>query len=139
MSTSRIQNDELSFQVPKRDTLNAAADDNCLPEWQASLDRLGFTVVCVQLPRCQRAFENAGFGESVGTEMQSAELGHFDSVQYKSRPAFFFYVATPRLADALQFLKADLEKRGLLDISAIGQCDASEKCWREFWPGLTKP
>lgn len=134
MSASRFSTDGLGIPAPAPAALDPA-DANYTGAWNETLGKLGLSVIVIQMDRCNKVFADAEFIESLGEEMNRAGLGRFDSVQYEPRIRFFFYAGTACLGEALNFLKSGLEKCGLMDLSAIGYFDATEKIWRTFHPG----
>jgi hypothetical protein len=138
MSEPRFSTDGLNTAKPNPNGINAA-DANFSGEWNDIIGKLGFTVIVIQMERCQEIFKDVDFYKPLGEEMTYADLGHYDSSQWHPRYRHFFYAHTQRLAEALEFLKTGLKNRGLLNHSAIGHFDATEKIWREFHPGVATP
>lgn len=113
-----------------------AADDNTVHEWAATIAKLGFAIVCVQVRMDGKVALDAELGEFVGVELSQAELGHWDSTQWQPRVRHFFYTDSKRLADALGLIKSALVRRGALAHAAIAHYDVSASLWRGFYPEI---
>lgn len=135
MSANRFSTAGLDNAGPKPSAVDPP-DANLSIEWNDTLGKLGFTVVVIQMARCEKTFASTEFIESLGKEMSSVELGHHDASQWQPHIRHFFYADAKRLGEALNFLKSGLERSGLLEHSAIGHFDATEKIWRRFHPGI---
>jgi hypothetical protein len=122
------------FAAKKPDHLEPFEMNDCA-EWLNDMAKIGFTVTIVQMVACPALWEQSDFPKVLGEEMQAAKLGHLDSSQWQPKIRHFFYSQTSKLAEALLFLSAGLEKRGLLSHSAIGFFDAPNAVWRTLDPG----
>jgi hypothetical protein len=66
----------------------------------------------------------------------SEEWGHFDSILQGDPFRLYFYLFSTTLPDGLRFIKARLDKFGLLAACKIGHADAQDKCWRTYYPEM---
>lgn len=125
------------FPEAKPEAVDPAEANHTL-EWNGLISKLGFCAVVIQMKRDPATLQAQAFCESLGDELQSAGLGHFDSSQWDPHIRHFFYAYTNYLAKALELLKRGLERKDLLEHSIIAHFDATERVWRQFHPGLVK-
>ena len=115
--------------------VDPAAANGC-PEWQEDMGKLGFTVAFIQILHSPALWANSGFEERLDGELTVFKLGQLDSATWGNPATFFFYLHSARLAAGLQLLKSRLAIIELLPNVKIGYADASDKCWRMFYPEL---
>ena len=110
------------------------ADYNRCHEWGEIIGKLGLGLVCVQVRPDWSADGESQLGESIGSELHAAGLGHCDSTQWHPKLRHFFYIQQSRLADALALIKSSLERRNALARCAIAHYDVGAALWRGFYP-----
>jgi hypothetical protein len=115
----------------------AAANETI--EWVGDVcAKIGLTAVVVQAPYSLQLWQNSGFEERLGEELGAAHLGHYANAKFGNPISFFFYVASEKLVEGLQFLEARVSGIGLLPQCKIGYADLEAKVWRLFYPRVEK-
>ena len=108
------------------------ADANRSWEWLESMGQLGFVCVAVEVVFDQAKLQHFGPPEVLCPLLIQDELGHFDSLIKGNPFTIFFYVDGRRLAEALQYMRAQLDTHGLLSLAKIGYADVKPRVWRTF-------
>lgn len=113
----------------------AAANANW--EWiRDVLSRIGLSVLVVETTQNPQQGGWPQVGGIVGSRLEAAGLGEFDSGRLGERCHWYFYAPTARLAEALKMVKAEVEQLGLLPLVRIGYADSEAGLWRTVHPGL---
>lgn len=111
------------------------ADANTSLEWICSvLTPLGLTILVAEWARTDGRYPGPLMAREIGQKLAASDLGEFDSIKVGKLIRFFFYVATKRLAEALQTVESELQARDMLASAKIGHADAEAGLWRVYWP-----
>jgi|ERR1022692_185534 hypothetical protein len=125
---------------PRRPALMDLSMQDCSEGALYSLARSGATLVVIQMDSCPAFWNDALFAEALGKELLKQRigtewLGQFTRSELEPKIRHFFYLTTSELPNGLRFLKAGLEKRGLLNCAVIGYFDAIVPEWKTFDTG----
>ena len=114
------------------------SDANWDIRWHRTCRKLGFTIVLVKVPRSEQLWQNPGWEDRLGEELDAAHLGTFDSALWANPVFYFFLVSTKNMVAALNLIKARLAQIGLLPEVQIGVADQEAGDWRAFYPEPVK-
>jgi hypothetical protein len=124
-------------QLPPHDV---AALQNTDPQWFKAFTKCGLEIVVVHLliTPGSPALAHPQVERALGLALQQAELGHYDSSHYPgclnlSQSGYVWhFLHAHDLGKAMACLKAELEKRGLLDVANILHGEAHDQ-FRIWW------
>ena len=93
------------------------------------LKPLGMTVLAIEYkPDPHQALP--WMDDSIGTKLEDAQWGQFDSYRIGDPVFYFFVVYVDRLAGALQLVFKEIAAAGAAQRCRVAHADATERVWR---------